>query len=233
MTSKVYDEDGVRSIHNHDFMEEPKFVRAYQRGVDAVGKDYNWYWRVHIGLWAARTAVQKQGDFVECGVNAGFLSSSIMHDLDWDRCGKTFFLLDTFSGIDSKQVTQEELQDGILQKNAELIDSGFYVTSSASVKKNFSEWKNLEIIEGIIPDTLNQITAKQVAFLHIDLNCAAPEVASIEFLWDRLVSGAIVLLDDYAYFGYHHQKAAMDRFARSKGISIASLPTGQGLIVKA
>jgi Macrocin-O-methyltransferase (TylF) len=233
MNSKVYEQDGLTSIHNHDFMDEPSFIRAYQRGVKAVGKDYHWHWRVYIGLWAARTAIQKPGDFVECGVNAGFLSSSIMHDLDWDSRGRNFYLLDTFAGIDPRHVSPEELQDGILRKNAELITSGFYVASVESVRNNFSEWKNLEIIEGVIPDTLSRISATQVAFLHIDLNCAPPEVAAIEYLWSRLVSGALVLLDDYAYSGYHHQKAAMDRFAQSRNISIASLPTGQGLIIKA
>jgi hypothetical protein len=227
-----YNQDGLISMHNHDFIREKEFCSAYQRGVKAVGKDYQWHWRVHIGLWAARTAIKKPGDFVECGVNAGFLSSSIMHDLDWDSRGKIFFLLDTFAGIDLKHVTEEELREGISQKNTEMIESGFYLTSSESVKINFSEWRNIKIIEGVIPDTLGEITSSQISFLHIDLNCAPPEIAAIEFLWSRLVSGAIVLLDDYAYSGYHHQKTSMDNFARSRGVSIASLPTGQGLLIK-
>ena len=102
MKDDVYNQDGLTSIHNHEFMSDDRFKKAYQRGVDAVGVDYNWHWRVHIGLWAARTADHLQGDFVECGVNAGFLSSSIMCDLDWDSRNKTFFLLDTFSGLDEK-----------------------------------------------------------------------------------------------------------------------------------
>ena len=227
-----YNQDGLVSMHKHDFMVDERFVSAYKRGVDAVGEDYNWHWRVHIGLWAARTAIKKVGDFVECGVNAGFLSSSIMHDLDWDSRGKTFYLLDTFSGIDLDHVTQGELNDGIADKNSALIAGGFYVTSSESVRKNFSEWRNIKIIEGVIPHTLRDVNASKISFLHIDLNCAPPEIAAINYFWDRLVPGAIVLLDDYAYCGFHHQKIAMDNFAQSRGVSIASLPTGQGLIVK-
>ncbi|MGB6325672.1 MAG: hypothetical protein WBG11_07835, partial [Methylocella sp.] len=41
----LYDQDGLRSIHNHDFMSDPAFVRAYQRGVQAAS-DYGWHWRV-------------------------------------------------------------------------------------------------------------------------------------------------------------------------------------------
>ena len=48
----VYDQDGLRSIHNHEFMDDPAFRKAYERGVRAAGDDYRWHWRVHIGLWA-------------------------------------------------------------------------------------------------------------------------------------------------------------------------------------
>ena len=44
--------------------------------------------------------------------------------------------------------------------------------------------------------------------------------------------GTVVLLDDYAYDGYRSQKLGMDAFARSKGVPILSLPTGQGLLLK-
>jgi hypothetical protein len=232
MNKDKYDQDGLSSTHNNDFMCDAQFMKAYSRGVEAVGEDYKWHWRVHIGLWAAQTAVKLEGDFVECGVNAGFLSSSIMCDLNWDGRGKTFYLLDTFKGLDQKYVSSDELRDGIMGKNEALIENGFYVTSVDNVKDNFSEWKNIKIIEGSIPETLPLIKSDQICFLHIDLNCAPPEIASLTYLWDKLVTGAIILLDDYAYNGFHHQKYAMDKFAKDKNIAIASLPTGQGLIIK-
>ena len=40
-------------------------------------------------------------------------------------------------------------------------------------------------------------------------------------------------MDDYAYCGYLPQKLGMDGFARKKGADILSLPTGQGLLIKA
>ncbi|MDC0108602.1 hypothetical protein OAI35_02750 [Paracoccaceae bacterium] len=57
-------------------------------------------------------------------------------------------------------------------------------------------------------------------------------MAAISYFWDKLVVGAPVLLDDYAYKGYEYQKQAMDAFASDYGVSILSLPTGQGLLVK-
>lgn|GEM_PF-1636785 len=32
-----YNQDGLVTIHNHDFMESPTFKAAYQRGVKAAG----------------------------------------------------------------------------------------------------------------------------------------------------------------------------------------------------
>lgn len=228
----LYDQDGLRSIHNHEFMNDPRFLQAYARGIAAVGTDYRWHWRVHVGLWAAMCAAKLEGDFVECGVNRGFLSSAIMALLDWDRTGKTFYLLDTFSGLDDRHISAEERDDGILDRNKQALASGFYTTDVDAVRRNFSEWRNVRIIPGTIPDTLEAIDAVSIAFLHLDLNCSPPEVAAAEALWDRIRPGGMVLLDDYAYDGYRSQKLGMDRFAAGRNVAILSLPTGQGLICK-
>ena len=46
---RPYNRDGLRSIHNHDFMLDPAFRKAYDRGVAAARIDYRWQWRVHVG----------------------------------------------------------------------------------------------------------------------------------------------------------------------------------------
>lgn len=229
---EAYDQDGLRSIHNHEFLVDPAFQKAYARGVAAAGTDYRWHWRVHVGLWAASYAARLAGDFVECGVNRGFMSSAIMTWLDWDRTGKTFYLLDSFTGIDGQFTTAEERRGGILERNAEHLRSGFYTTDAEMVRRNFAEWRNAQIIEGVIPATLSAVRSSRIAFLHLDLNCSPPEVAAAEAFWDRLSPGGIILLDDYAYSGYRPQKLGMDEFARGKNVAVLSLPTGQGLIVK-
>jgi hypothetical protein len=213
-------------------MRQQNFIRAYERGVKAVGQDYNWHWRVHVALWAASVASRLPGDFVECGVNRGFLSSAIMEYLDWNTQNRRFFLLDTFSGLDLRYVTEEEVAKGAIDKNAAAIESGFYTVDIEPVRRNFAQWKDVVIIPGAIPETLVQITSEQVAFASIDMNCSPPEVAAMEYLWGRLVPGALVVLDDYAYAGYRTQKVAMDHFARLRGVTVLSLPTGQGLLIR-
>jgi len=230
----AYARDGLISVHSHAFMQDPAFIEAYARGVKAIGgvDTYQWHWRIHIGLWAAKVASRLDGDFVECGVNKGFLSSAIMEYLDWNSLDRDFYLLDTFAGMDERFVSDREFKVGALRKNAENLQSGFYITGAESVRANFAQWPRARIVEGAIPDTLVQVIAREVAYLHLDMNCAPPEVAALTYFWERLVAGAPVLLDDYAYLGYTPQKDAMDEFARARGVTVCSLPTGQGLLIK-
>ena len=71
-----------------------------------------------------------------------------------------------------------------------------------------------------------------MAYLHIDMNCAPPEIAALRYFWPRLSPGAFVLLDDYANRGRDEQRAAMDALAVELGVAICALPTGQGLLIK-
>jgi hypothetical protein len=186
-----------------------------------------------VGLWVAYSASKLPGDFIECGVNRGFLSSAIMQYLNWDSLQKTFYLLDTFGGLDERYVSDVEKKlRNAMSKNKRLLRSGFYTTNVDAVRANFSQWQNIRIVVGSVPDTLSEVQADRVAYLHMDMNCAPPEVAALTYFWDRLVSGAFVLLDDYAYSGSELQKAAMDELAAARNVKILSLPTGQGLLIK-
>ena len=48
------------------------------------------------------------------------------------------------------------------------------------VRSNFAEWPNAHVLKGVLPDALALLPNTRTAFLHIDLNCAAPEVAVLE-----------------------------------------------------
>jgi hypothetical protein len=230
----VYANDALITFNSFAFMDDPDFQRAYRRGARALGDMdwYQWHWRVHVGLWAAENASRLDGEFVECGVSHGFLSSAVMEYLDWDRLGKTFYLLDTFAGIDPRFVTAGERQAGALEKSDLHVRNGMYVNSVDSVRANFAQWRNQRIIVGAVPETLDEVDATAVAFLHIDMNCAPPEIAALRHFWPRLTPGAFVLLDDYANRGRDEQRVAMDTLAAELGVTICALPTGQGLLIK-
>jgi hypothetical protein len=225
--------DGLYSLHSPRFLADPRFQNAYRRGVQAsAGHDPRFEWRVHIALWAATVAGRIAGDFVECGVNAGFLSSAILSWLDWAALGKTFYLVDTFAGPPLDQYSPDEVARGRRDVALRAIETGGFVTDIARVRANYRDWPRIEIIQGAIPAILPAVTADPIAFLHIDMTSAAPEVAALRHFWPRLSPGAVVLLDDYAFCGYEAQGNAMDALAHELGATIAVLPTGQGLIVR-
>ena len=232
-SNRCYARDGLFTGHNDRFRHDPAFHAAYSRGIAASGGvDPGMEWRVHVALWAARTALQTPGHFVECGVNAGFVSSAIMQHLDWGAVGRRFYLVDTFSGPVLAQYSKDEIERGRLRIAENATARGAYVTDLERVRANFSEWPNVEIVQGIVPEVLPSMNVENVAFLHLDMNCAYPERAALEFFWPRLSPNALVLLDDYAYFGNESLAEQIDAAAASVGSRVLSLPTGQGLIVK-
>lgn len=221
----AYFQDGLLTVHNSDFRTDPKFAEAYRLG-KATG---SWgrqdvEWRAYVCCWAAWSVRDKEGDFVECGVNRGGLSRTVISYVDFEKLNKRFWLLDTYEGLEGHLISEDERRRGILP--------GGYEPSFEQVMETFGSYPRIEIVRGVIPDTLAQVTATAVCYLSIDMNNAAPEIAAAEHFWDRLVPGGIIILDDYGWKKNINQKLAFDRFAEARNVRVFSLPTGQGLLVK-
>ena len=230
---KLYEFDGLHTVHNARFRDDPRFQAAWEGAFRATGcVDPGSSWRIHIGLWAAAQAAGVDGDYVECGVNAGFLSSAVLRYLNWNALHKRFYLVDTFNGPVLSQYSCEEIALGRRDAVAQAMAAGAYVTDMDAIQRRYEGWNGVVIVKGAVPGILPSIGVERVAFLHLDMNCAFPECEALRFLWDRVSHGGIVLLDDYAHFGYEAQGEALDSVARALGVSILALPTGQGMILK-
>lgn len=225
-----YHEDGLATEHNAEFIQEARFREAYALG-KATGSwgERDIRWRAYVACWAASHAAHLPGDFVECGVNRGGLSRAVAHYVDLERLNKRFYLLDTFAGIPAESISPEEWALG---RRPGSWTPTSYGECYDDVKRTFSGYDNVILVRGVIPDTLPLVEATQVCYLSIDLNCAAPEIAAAEHFWPRMVSGGVILLDDYAQMPFLPQKRAFDAFAARHGVMVLALPTGQGLILK-
>jgi hypothetical protein len=223
----TYKENGLFTVVNCDFLSEPRFQEAYRLG-EQTGSwgQYTIRWRAYVVCWAAYHASRLEGDFVECGVNLGGYSRAAMHFTDFPRLGKTFYLLDTFRGLEDKLISDAERKLGV----AELYKD-YYHECYEEVSKTFAGFP-VVLVRGVVPDTLPQVKTSKVCYLSIDMNCAAPEIAAAEYFWDKLVPGAVMVLDDYGWDPHIMQKLAFDRFAAERGVMVLGLPTGQGLIFK-
>ena len=217
---RTYFSGRMATCHNADFLCDPRFLKAYEIAVDR--NSYAYAWNIMIACWAATQAQRLEGDFVECGTARGGTTAAIMSYLGWKDDNKKFYLFDTFSGLVEDQVQKEDL--GAYNK--------YYDDSYEDVCKYFSQWNNVVIVKGIVPESLSQISdSTRVAYLHIDMNCAAPELAALEFFRNRMVPGGVILLDDYGWVRYRNQKSVHDAFAESLATKVLPLPTGQGIII--
>jgi O-methyltransferase len=221
----TYNQDGLATAHHADFLEDPLFVESYRLG-EATGsfRANKIQWRAHVACWAASHAKRLEGDFVECGVYRGGLSRAIVNYIGFQNLPKRFFLCDTYEGLVDAYISDEEKRMGKA--------AGGYEDCYDAVKKTFAPFANVKIVRGVVPDVLSQVDAEKVCYLSLDMNCAPPEIAAAEYFWDKLVTGGVILLDDYNWVGYEPQKRAFDDFGARKGVEVLNLPTGQGMILK-
>ena len=49
-------------------------------------------------------------------------------------------------------------------------------------------------MKGRVPESLEAVEIESVAYLSIDMNIVEPEIAALEYFWDKLVPGALVVL---------------------------------------
>lgn len=224
LVEATYTADGIITTANCDFMKDPEFIKARKSG-DNHGGDVSdaGYWTGHVQLWAVSYAKKLKGDFVECGVYRGGGAITTMTYINFKSLkNRKYYLFDTFNGLDKRFSTKEEY----------LTYKGVYPDSYEEVKNLFKDYSNVVIVKGPVPTTLSEVDIQKVAYLHIDMNSALPEMMAIKYFWPKLESGGIILFDDYGRPGHENQKKVADDFALSVNAKILSLPTGQGLMIK-
>ncbi len=218
---------------NLGFLEDKRFASAYEWSAkcEFSGQAPRWQkhdlrWRAHICVWAATQALKNEGDLVECGVDTAVMSGTILRTLDFASIPRTFWLFDTFKGIpfhNDMNGAEVAMAQGL---------NTVYFDSYEFVRQKTAEWPNVKLVRGILPETLDAVEGRKIAYLSIDLNTAHAEFAVMERLWPQLSPGAIVVIDDYAFHGHERQHAMWDAFADKHALMIATLPTGQGLLIK-
>jgi hypothetical protein len=205
---------------NMGFLEDARFVEAFNANA-ATGIEKTLIWRLHVLCWCALNGLRREGDFVECGVFHGFCSAVAARYLDFGSRDKQWYLYDTFAGIPVDQLDNGKPSPRMYA------EQGLY----EACRQRFAAYPNVHVIQGRVPDVLHGRTPEKVAFLHLDMNSAPAEMGALEFFWERLVPGALVLLDDYGWRGYRAQKLAEDPFFAARGVQVMELPTGQGIVM--
>jgi O-methyltransferase len=218
------------------FRHEPRFAAA-MRGVssDTGATQYaspdGISWRLNTLVWAARNALKIPGDFVECGVYKGDMSWVITELVDLAAAKRTFYLYDTFEGFSPRYSSEDDFP--LAPQFFHSANRGYHIPQLYdSVCNRFSEKPYVKVIKGVVPDILLEAAPDQIAFMHIDMNSAAPEIGALELLFERIGVGGMMIFDDYGWILHKKQKDDEDCFMAERGQEILELPTGQGLLIK-
>ena len=154
-----------------------------------------------------------EGDVVELGVAAGGNFATMLmgcRDAGIMRKGWGF---DSFQGIQlagKKDTSQpgigEITHDVEVPDEALLVSSGITVHPKQNVIDNLTSWglyDNVELVEGWVQHTLPVYADKidKIAVLRLDMDIYYPTKIALEFLFDKVVKGGVVVIDDWALDG--------------------------------
>jgi O-methyltransferase len=216
----IFTGDNLITVNrNLGFFQDEKLMAAW-RAHAKTNVEESIVWRTAVLAWAANSVLGRgiQGDFVECGCYSGTTARILCDYTDFaDRTDRTYFLYDLFD------------HDATMPHHAMPAHSKALFDT---VCAKFDHMSNVRVTQGRVPEVLADVSPQTVAFMHIDLNNAAAEVGALEVLFDRLLPGGILVLDDYGWLGYKEQKAAQDPWLAARGYQVLELPTGQGLVFK-
>ncbi len=201
---------------NNSALEDQAFRKSWESNIKNPA-DQAIVWRRYILACAAYHCLHLEGDFVECGVYIGSGIKTVIDYLGGVNFSKTFWGYDTFDYNPVAGHAFEGQQEGLFEQ----------------VKKRFEAYPQVNLIKGLLPDSLANNQPDRIAYLHIDLNNVEGEIAVLEALFERVCPGGMILLDDYEWAGiYRPQKIAEDKWFDRRQYRIFPLPTGQGFVIK-
>lgn len=99
-------------------------------------------------------------------------------------------------------------------------------------KRVFAKFKKAKLIHGVVPQILYKMDIKNVSYLHLDLNSWRADLSALEYFWDKLLIGAIVIVDDFGFDGFEKTRKHIENFVKKKHTDIMYTALGPGIIVK-
>lgn len=195
------------------FVEDSRFFRAWDLHAK-TSMERSILWRTVVVHWAAQQALRRDGDLIECGCYKGTTSRILMDALDLGD--RRVFLYDLFEHDPSMpHHAMEEHGPGLYE----------------AVRRRFADFPNVQVIRGSVPDSFAQGLPEKIAFALIDMNNVPAEMGALEAIADRLVPGAVIVLDDYGALPYRAQHRAEKAWFAARGIPVLELPTSQGVAI--
>ena len=160
-------------------------------------------------LWRfAQELGELKGDVLEVGAWRG--GSGCLIGLSLQKQGSTskVFLCDTFEGMPETSGKEDNFYRG-----GELADTSF---EHVKLLASSLELVNVEVLKGLFPrDTAAGIEERTFKFVHVDVDIYSSAKETVEWVWDRLVPGGVIVFDDYGYSATEGVTQFVDQFVRN------------------
>jgi O-methyltransferase len=177
-----------------------------------------------------------KGDIVECGVWRGGSMHAVARTLDsvGDH-SRDLYLFDTYEGMPPPS-EKDTRMDGTTAQ--ELLDKGtrsqtiWAYATLGDVKEGFASVpypaERIHYVEGKVEDTIPDHAPESIALLRLDTDWYESTKHELEHLYSRLVSGGVLIIDDYGYWKGSQQ--ATDEFLKTTGERLLLNRAGTGRI---
>jgi len=228
-----YEADGFATRRFSPFLAggDVEFNAAYDRTIRRWYPDHyvDIRWRAWLLTQFARQFAgfphEAPANFAEFGTYRAGCAELILSTVRF-AAEQRFFLFDTFEGIPQN----DQLTSG--ERNSAFVGR-YRHTSVQYVERVLEPWEpRIEICAGDVFDTLEHIDTGPLAWVHLDLNASAPTVRALDYAYQHIVSGGLILLDDYGDQMFAEQRRAVDKFLAETPEKAIPLPTGQAIILK-
>jgi hypothetical protein len=170
-----------------------------------------------------KKTINLPGNIVECGVFKGcsLLRFIMFRNMFGDQSKKIigFDIFDKFP--------ETEFEPDKILRSKFINDAGMNSISKEQLEQIFkiNNFKNTELIEGdvcqTIPNYIKDNPQLKISILNLDTDIYEPALCILEYLWDKIVKGGILILDDYGVFP--GETKAVDEFFNNK-IKINKIP---------
>ncbi|MBB6436844.1 TylF/MycF/NovP-related O-methyltransferase [Streptomyces candidus] len=194
--------------------------------------------RLNAFILATRHIVKHNipGAVVECGVwRGGSMQACAKTLLAEGVDDRELYLFDTFEGM-TPPTDEDKRLDG--KSAQELLDIQgkdrpiWAVATLDDVKSGFEKVpypeKRVHYVQGKVEDTVPGEAPEQIAILRLDTDWYASTKHELQHLYSRLVSGGVLLIDDYGY--WQGSRQAVDEFLEETGEQLLLLRMDEGRI---
>jgi hypothetical protein len=136
------------------------------------------------------------------------------------RINKTLYAFDSFEGFDPHSVLEDLKLGGTDEDDRQ--ESGFSNTSFELVSRKVDSMKlqNVRLVKGYFTDTLSAFAHSCFAFVHLDVDLYDSYRDCLRFFYPRVVTGGVILFDEYNDPPWPGCNKAVDEFMMGKPESL-------------